>query len=220
MSKSKRCAFQIAAVRSLPHFFDADWLCNTLDCLSYLDVACAAVYVCCLHVFIHSGTQNVISILLLVNHLPFHLFRLNLTRLSISFFPLFAGCCIIFLCWAIGVPDWGGSGLLQLIPAAGAGHATTPAVFVGVAMTLWIIATAYGVYLLFLVRNEYNGAGGMKAAKKEATRAAAETAYDNRETIKDVAWEHRDEIKQAGKCPYVFFLLLFYFDIFFFSCSC
>lgn len=73
---------------------------------------------------------------------------------------------------------------------------------------------AYSVYLLLLVRVEYGGAGGMAAARKEAsgvcsgaitdvrwaqaTSAGVKVAYDNRETIKEAAWEHREEIKQVA----------------------
>jgi len=105
---------------------------------------------------------------------------------------------LLMILLMLGIPDWGSAGLVELIIAVGADKPAAPPIVIAISMILWGIAVAYSTYLLMLVRKEYNGAGGLAAARKEATHAAAQTAYDNRETIKEVAWENRDVIKQVA----------------------
>jgi len=116
------------------------------------------------------------------------------------FFIVFGALIIFFILCVFGVPpeSIGSAGLLELISASGKGHSTAVAILVAIAFACWVIAVGYSVYLFLLVRIEYKGAGGIQAARKEATRAAATTAYDHREDIKDAAWEHREEIKQVA----------------------
>ncbi len=48
------------------------------------------------------------------------------------------------------------------------------------------------------IRVFYNQVGGNEAAKKEFGQIAVQTAYDNRETIKQVAIDNKDTIKQVA----------------------
>ncbi len=115
------------------------------------------------------------------------------------FFPVYAALVFFFFLQAIGLPDWGGGGLMELIVIApDDGRSIVPKIFIGISMFCWLGAVAFGVWLALGVRREYQGAGGLAAAGKEATKVGAQAAYDNRDTIKEAAWEHRDTIKQVA----------------------
>jgi len=115
------------------------------------------------------------------------------------FFPMLALVLLVLVLEGIGAPNSGGGGLMKLIVIGGdAGRSIVSKVLIAVSMVCWFVGVGYVVWLGFLVRREYSGAGGLAAAGKEATRAGAQVAYDNREVIKETAWEHREQIKQVA----------------------
>jgi hypothetical protein len=161
-----------------------------------------------MHVDSGYGVSWIVSLVLLVFLLPavFGIYMCLYTaarkKSSLSyccFFMLFGALVIFLFLEAIGLPDWGGGGLMILIViASDDGRSVAAKVLIAMAMLCWLVAAGYAVYLALLVRKEYVSAGGLAGAGKEATKVGAQVAYDNRETIKQAAWEHRDEIKQVA----------------------
>jgi hypothetical protein len=161
-----------------------------------------------MHVDSGYGVAWIVSLVLLVFLLPavfgIYMCLYSAARKKSSlwyccFFLLFGALVVFLFLEAIGLPDWGGGGLMILIViASDEGRSVAAKVLISIAMLCWLVAAGYGVYLALLVRREYVSAGGLAGAGKEATKVGAQVAYDNRDTIKQAAWEHREEIKQVA----------------------
>lgn len=78
-----------------------------------------------------------------------------------------------------------------------AGEKMVLAIFFLIAAFFWGIAGVYHLYLFWAARRVYKESGGNAAATKEISRAAVQTAYDNREVVKEVIVENKDTIKQV-----------------------
>jgi len=131
--------------------------------------------------------------------------RKNNAMYYCCFLVWFAALTILFVVLAFGPHGFGGSGLLQIITRANDLTATpthkgiSPAVLVtlGVGMLLWLCVVGYHCYIMWMVRKQWNEAGGMKATTKEGIKASAQVAHDNKDTIKQVARDNKDTIKKV-----------------------
>jgi len=95
-------------------------------------------------------------------------------------------CQIIFeiLC-AIGIPNFGGAGLVNMAETF-SDEQMVLGIFYAISGFLWGALAMFNIWLFIKGRREYKEMGGNRAALKEAGSTAVQTAYDNRETIKEV----------------------------------
>lgn len=61
----------------------------------------------------------------------------------------------------------------------------------------WGVTAFFSIYIFVEGRKEYKSAGGSSAATREFGKVAITTAYDNRETVKQVVVDNKDAIKQV-----------------------
>jgi len=123
-------------------------------------------------------------------------------RLSSSFrFMLwffFFGCEIIFeiLC-AIGIPSFGGAGIVNMAELFSNSQMVL-GIFFAISGFLWAICSIFNVVLFIQGRKEFREMGGTRAAASDLGKTAVQTAYDNRDTIKQVVIENKETIKQVA----------------------
>jgi len=97
---------------------------------------------------------------------------------------------------AIGLASVGSAGFIVMITAF---KGEVPiGIMMLVACACWTIDAIYGIMLMATGRRDYNGLGGNQAATREFGTGAVNFAYDNRETIKQVARDNADTIKRVA----------------------
>jgi len=124
------------------------------------------------------------------------------TRVGSSFryvvWFIFFGIQVLFeICCAIGPPSFGSAGLVNMAEAFNSEQMVL-GIFYAISAFLWTVISVFNVVLIYHGRNEYRQLGGLKAAASEVGKAAVQTAYDNRDTIKQVVIENKDTIKQVA----------------------
>ena len=109
----------------------------------------------------------------------------------------FFGCQVIFevLC-AIGIPNFGGAGLVNMAEVF-TSEQLVLGIFYAISAFLWTACSLFNIVLFFQGRQEFREMGGTKAAASDMSKTAVQTVYDNRETIKQVVVENKDTIKQV-----------------------
>jgi len=123
-------------------------------------------------------------------------------KMSASLYGLFFfvfGCEIVVEgIYAIGVVSTGGGGFVLMLNAFSDKNSVLGLLCLSCTI-LWVITIVYQVMIFFSARREYTLVGGGQQATKEISKQAITTAYDNRETIKQVAVENKDTIVQFAK---------------------
>jgi len=151
-----------------------------------------------------TGFFVALAILLIGLPVSFFVYMLlyNAIRLkSASRFCLWFGFFVLQIAiealYALGIESTGGAGLILMLDAFTNDSIALGAMF-GISFALWLILVIYNVWFFNQARIEYRDLGGSKAATKEIGRSAVNTAYENRENIKEFAVEHKDTIKQVA----------------------
>jgi hypothetical protein len=113
---------------------------------------------------------------------------------------IFFSIQIIFeICCAIGIPSFGGAGLVNMAEIF-SGEKMVLGIFYAISAFLWTACALFNVYLFIQGRREYRELGGTRAAMNDMSKTAVQTAYDNRDTLKQVVVDNKDTIKQVGAC--------------------
>jgi len=97
---------------------------------------------------------------------------------------------------AIGITTIGSAGFIDMITAFG--RKVPIGIMFAVSCALWSGAAIYGIITLNAGRRDYNSLGGNQAASREFGTNAVNFAYDNRDTIKQVARDNADTIKRVA----------------------
>jgi len=132
-----------------------------------------------------------------IYYLVYSAVRLGSSFRFVVWFLMFGAEIIFEILCAIGIPNFGGAGVVVMGEAFSAEQMVL-GIFYAICGFLWGALALFNVYLFFLGRREYRELGGSKAAFKEASKTAVQTAYDNRQTIKEVVVENKDTIKQVA----------------------
>jgi hypothetical protein len=98
--------------------------------------------------------------------------------------------------FAIGIAAMGSAGLITMMDLFSREQMVLGILFL-VSTALWSIAAFYHIWIFFEGRKAYKDAGGSAAATKQFGKAAVQTAYENKDTVKQVIVENKETIKQV-----------------------
>eukprot|EP01114_Cavostelium_apophysatum_P001731 TRINITY_DN1150_c0_g1_i1.p1 TRINITY_DN1150_c0_g1~~TRINITY_DN1150_c0_g1_i1.p1 ORF type:complete len:291 (+),score=35.89 TRINITY_DN1150_c0_g1_i1:53-925(+) len=115
---------------------------------------------------------------------------------TIWFCSFFLEIAFEILC-AVGIPSTGAAGFILMVNAF-----KKPNVPIGilnaVSAAFWIGVVVYNIIIFNSGRRDYREVGGNKAAAREFGKAAVTVAYDNRDTIKQIAKDNKETIKRVA----------------------
>jgi len=123
--------------------------------------------------------------------------RLNSSFRFMLWFGFFGVQIIFEILCAIGIPSFGGAGLVNMAEIFTAEYLVL-GIFYAISAFLWTVCALFNLVLFYQGRQEFREMGGTKAAAQDFSKTAVQTAYDNRETIKQVVVDNKDTIKQVA----------------------
>jgi len=98
---------------------------------------------------------------------------------------------LLFIFFAVGVAETGGSGFILMIDSFDDGFHIT-AIFQLVACLAWLGMAAAGIITWISTKRAFSTSGGTGGLKSEATGEVSRALYENREEIAKQAWENRE----------------------------
>jgi len=98
---------------------------------------------------------------------------------------------------AIGISAYGGGGFILMISMFSGKKSIPLGVMCALNWILLAVLIIYNISLFLSARREYAALGGTRAATKEMGKGAVNTAYENRQQIKQFAVDNKDVIKQV-----------------------
>jgi len=113
--------------------------------------------------------------------------------LWVCFFALQIGIEILY---AIGIETTGGSGFMMML--TNFSKSVVLGSMFAVCTFMWVAIAIYNIYFFNYARREYSAMGGNQAATREFGKVAVTAAYDNRDTLKQVAIDNKDTIKKVA----------------------
>jgi len=97
----------------------------------------------------------------------------------------------------LGISSTGGCGFIMMIDAFNDNILALGVMF-AIATFAWAGVIVYNISYFFIAKKEYKLMGGNQMAQKEISRKTVETAYDNRDTIKQVVVDNKETIAQVA----------------------
>jgi hypothetical protein len=100
--------------------------------------------------------------------------------------------------YAIGVSSLGGAGFILMVENFKNGNIGLGVIF-ALSSVLWTFLAIYHILLLNNGRKEYREMGGHKKTIQEVGNYSFQTAYDNRDSIKQIVIDNKEPIQNFAK---------------------
>jgi len=116
----------------------------------------------------------------------------------VLWFAFFVGQVASEVFFAIGFSDYGAAGFVLMASTFG-DNKIALGVLATISTFMWVGVAVYSVWIFYQARIEFKLLGGTSAASKEFATRGAQTVYDNKDTIRQVAVENKDALVSFAK---------------------
>jgi len=111
----------------------------------------------------------------------------------VLWFAFFVGQVASEVFFAIGFSDYGAAGFVLMASTFG-DNKIPLGVLSTISTFMWVGVAVYSLWIFYQARIEFKLLGGTSAASQEFAKRGAQTVYDNKDTIKQVAVENKDAL--------------------------